>query len=168
MKFDDFWKRFVSFGLAFSLGLFAAAFWYQINFANIFRQKTKLVPKKVSSTNNGRGASGCCDNGDYVGETDKKTADTSLSKVQGVKIISKPRAIYTDEARLNQIQGKVLLRVTFSANGQIGAISIISSLPDGLTEAAITAAKGIKFEPAKRNGVPYSVTKPVEYNFWIY
>jgi len=86
----------------------------------------------------------------------------------GVTIISKPRANYTDAARQNQVQGKVVLRVTFSANGSIGQISVISGLGNGLTEQAIAAARSIRFEPAKKAGVPVSVTKPVEYSFTIY
>jgi TonB family protein len=172
MSFDDFWKRFVAFGLMFSLSLFAAAFFYDMNLTRLFRPKEKPAPKIVSTTtNNGIGASG----DDYGPDDPRNFQDKTLKKpdskpelTEGVKIISKPRAIYTDEARVNQVQGKVVLRVTFSANGQIGSISISSGLPDGLTEAAIEAARGIKFEPAKRNGVPYSVNKPVEYTFTIY
>jgi TonB family protein len=172
MNFDDFYKRFVAFGLMFSLSLLAAAFFYDLNLTRLFRQKEKPVPKIVSTTtNNGIGDSG----DDYGADDPRNFQDKTLKKsdskpelTEGIKIISKPRAIYTDEARVNQVQGKVILRVTFSANGKIGAISIISGLPDGLTEQAINAAKGIKFEPAKRNGVPYSVTKPVEYTFTIY
>ena len=61
-----------------------------------------------------------------------------------------------------------MLRVTFSANGSIGGITPISKLPFGLTEEAIKAARGIRFEPAMKESVPYSVTKPVEYTFTIY
>lgn len=85
-----------------------------------------------------------------------------------VNVTSKPRATYTDEARQKAITGTVTLRVTFLANGQIGSISPISGLPSGLTEQAIAAARLIKFEPAKQNGVPKSVTKPVQYSFTIY
>jgi len=87
---------------------------------------------------------------------------------EGVKIIAKPKALYSDPARQNQVQGTVRLRVTFSANGQIAGISAVSGLPYGLTEQAIAAARAIKFEPAKKNGVPISVTKQVEYNFTMY
>ena len=93
---------------------------------------------------------------------------TPVGPTEGVKILSKPRANYTDAARQNQVQGKVVLRVTFSANGSIGAISVVSGLGNGLTEQAIAAARGIRFEPAKRGGVPYTVSKPVEYTFTIY
>ncbi|MBA2620436.1 MAG: energy transducer TonB [Acidobacteria bacterium] len=86
----------------------------------------------------------------------------------GVTITSKPRANYTDAARQNQLQGTVTLRVTFNANGTIGGITPVNGLGMGLTEQAIAAARGIRFEPAKKNGVPQTVTKQVQYSFTIY
>jgi len=86
----------------------------------------------------------------------------------GVKILSQPRASYTDAARQAGIQGKVVLRVTFQSDGSVGAISAVSGLPNGLTERAIAAARSIRFEPAKRNGVPIAVTRTIEYSFTIY
>ena len=77
-------------------------------------------------------------------------------------------ANYTDLARRNEIQGEVLLRVTFLANGGIGSISVVSSLPYGLTEQAIAAAKKITFLPARKNGKKYAVVKTVQYTFSIY
>jgi TonB family protein len=85
-----------------------------------------------------------------------------------LKIISKPRPGYTDAARQNNIQGTVILRVTFLASGQIGSISPVKGLPNGLTEQAIAAARRISFEPAKVNGVGQSVTRQIEYSFSIY
>lgn len=86
----------------------------------------------------------------------------------GVTITSKPRANYTDAARQSQLQGTVTLRVTFNSNGTIGSIAPVSGLGMGLTEQAIAAARGIRFEPAKKNGVPQTVTKQVQYSFTIY
>jgi TonB family protein len=85
-----------------------------------------------------------------------------------MKIVSKPRANYTDTARQNQVQGTVTLRVTFLANGQIGSISPVSGLPYGLTEQAIAAAKSIRFEPAKKDGVPIPKVKQIDYSFTLY
>ncbi len=82
-----------------------------------------------------------------------------------IKIISRPKAEMTVAARNNNVEGKVVLSVTFLASGQIGEIKIISGLPDGLTEEGIKAAKQMKFEPAKKNGVPVDTTRIVEYNF---
>jgi TonB family protein len=121
-----------------------------------------------SGYGNGNGNGNGDGDGDGDGDRIVVKKPTPIGPTEGVKILSKPRANYTDAARQNQVQGKVVLRVTFSANGSIGAISVISGLGNGLTEQAIAAARGIRFEPAKRGGVPYSVTKPVEYTFTIY
>jgi TonB family protein len=85
-----------------------------------------------------------------------------------LKILVKPRPNYTDAARTNNVQGVVRLRVTFLANGTIGSISPVSGLGYGLTEAAIAAARSIRFEPAKKGGVPQTVTRVVEFNFALY
>ncbi len=94
--------------------------------------------------------------------TDPKGENRSL------KILSKPAPGYTKEARTNNVQGIVRLRVTFLANGSIGSITPVQGLPNGLTEKAIAAARQIKFEPAMKNGKPISVTKLFEYSFVIY
>ncbi|HEY8560661.1 MAG TPA: energy transducer TonB [Pyrinomonadaceae bacterium] len=119
----------------------------------------------------GRGSGNGDGEGDGDGDSDGSrivVKKPPVGPTEGVKILSKPRANYTDAARQAQVQGKVVLRVTFSANGSIGAISVISGLGNGLTEQAIAAARGIRFEPAKKAGVPVSVSKPVEYSFTIY
>lgn len=85
-----------------------------------------------------------------------------------VKIISKPKAPYTDEARQNNVQGSVTLKIVFLASGQIGSVTAVSRLPYGLTENAIAAAKQIKFEPKKVNGVPVTVSMTFQYGFNIY
>jgi len=85
-----------------------------------------------------------------------------------VKIISKPGAKYTDAARQNQFSGTVRLRVTFLPSGQVGSVSAVGSLPYGLTEQAIAAAKSIRFEPAKRDGVPIPKVKQIDYSFTLY
>ncbi|MCY7347330.1 MAG: energy transducer TonB [Pyrinomonadaceae bacterium] len=87
---------------------------------------------------------------------------------EAIKIFSKPQPKYTDAARTNNVTGTVTLRVTFTANGQIGSIAPVSGLPYGLTEQAISAARLIKFEPPKRNGVPYAVSKTIAYTFSIF
>lgn len=83
-------------------------------------------------------------------------------------ITYKPKPNYTNEARSNETQGTVLLRIQFLANGTIGAISTINSLPNGLTESSIEAARQIKFNPATKNGQPVSVSKTLQFTFTIY
>lgn len=84
------------------------------------------------------------------------------------KIIAKPRAAYTDEARTNNVQGSVTLKIVLLASGQVGSITPLNRLPYGLTEQAIAAAKQIKFEPKKVNGVPQATTVTFQYGFNIY
>ena len=101
-------------------------------------------------------------------ENDKDLPKVKTGVTQAVKILSKARANYTDLARQIVVQGKVVLKVTFLASGGVGAISVVSGLSSGLTEQAIAAARSIKFEPAKVNGVAVSVTKTIEYTFAIF
>jgi len=91
-----------------------------------------------------------------------------VGPTEGIKILSKPQPRYTDAARTNNVQGTVTLKVTFSASGQVTGVAPINGLPYGLTEQAIAAARQIRFEPPKRNGVPYSISKSIQYTFSIY
>jgi TonB family protein len=85
-----------------------------------------------------------------------------------VRVLSKPEATYTEEARRNQISGTIVVRCVFGANGKVFGIRPISSLAGGLTENAIRAARGITFIPATKDGRPVSVWMEVVYNFNIY
>jgi TonB family protein len=84
------------------------------------------------------------------------------------RIASQPKPVYTDSARQNQIQGTVVLLVVLKFDGTIGSIRVVSGLAYGLTEQAIAAARNIKFTPAKKDGVPVSVSVQVEYLFSLY
>lgn len=90
------------------------------------------------------------------------------SEVKPLQITSKPRANYTEEAKKNGTQGTVTLKVTFLSNGAIGNISVVKGLPDGLNELAVAAARNIRFDPERKNGVAVTVTKQVKYDFTIY
>lgn len=85
-----------------------------------------------------------------------------------LKILSKPKANYTDAARANKVSGRVKLTVTFLASGRVGSIRPLAGLPNGLTEQAVIAARNIRFEPERRNGAPVSVSRIVVYDFAIY
>jgi TonB family protein len=84
------------------------------------------------------------------------------------RILSKPDPTYTEEARQNQITGTVVLRVVMSASGEVTNIHAVSSLPYGLTERAIAAAKQVKFVPATKDGHPVSMWIELQYNFNLY
>jgi len=71
-----------------------------------------------------------------------------------VEIVSKPRPVYTDEARDRRIEGEVVLEVVFVATGQLRVLRVLDGLGYGLDQAAVEAAKKIEFTPARRNGRP--------------
>jgi periplasmic protein TonB len=75
-----------------------------------------------------------------------------------VEILSKPKPVYTDEARSLSIEGDVVLDVVFEASGVLTVLGVAQGLGHGLDEAAIVAAKKISFNPARSNGSPVSHT----------
>ena len=83
-----------------------------------------------------------------------------------VRLLEKPEPSYTEEARANKIAGTVILKVVFTSKGTVENINVIRSLPNGLTERAIEAAKKIKFVPATKDGHNVSMWMQLEYNFW--
>ncbi|HEU4768198.1 MAG TPA: energy transducer TonB [Pyrinomonadaceae bacterium] len=87
---------------------------------------------------------------------------------QRARLLSKPEPHYTEEARRNQIIGTVMLQVVFSSAGEVVQIRAVRTLPFGLTERAIAAAREIKFVPAVKGGRPVSVYMQLEYNFNLY
>ena len=87
---------------------------------------------------------------------------------QKIRITSKPDPSYTEEARKERTQGRVVLRAVFSSGGQVTNIRAVSGLPNGLTERAMTAAKQIKFVPATKDGRPVSMWMELQYNFNLY
>jgi TonB family C-terminal domain len=87
---------------------------------------------------------------------------------QRARLLSKPEPQYTEEARRNQVSGTVVLRVVFSSSGEVVQIRAVRTLPFGLTERAIAAARQIQFVPAVKGGQPVSVAMQLEYNFNLY
>ncbi|MEQ1764292.1 MAG: TonB family protein [Pyrinomonadaceae bacterium] len=97
-----------------------------------------------------------------------KSDAASMAEHEGLVIVSKVRARYTDAARSNGERGTVTLRVNFLANGGIGDIEVINSLKYGLTEQAIAAARRMVFLPQRFKGVPVRTSRPVSFAFNIY
>ena len=84
------------------------------------------------------------------------------------RILTRPEPQYTEDARKSNVSGTVVLRAIFAADGTVQNILFIRSLPGGLTEQAIKAARNIKFVPATKDGRPVSQFIQIEYNFHIY
>jgi len=113
---------------------------------------------------------GCCgpggSQGNNVDDPDRVYPAPLVS--ERARVIAKPEPQYTEEARRNAVTGSVVLRVVFSRNGEVTNIRALQSLPFGLTERAIAAARLIRFRPATRDGRPVNVYMQLEYNFNLY
>lgn len=84
------------------------------------------------------------------------------------RVLGKPEPLYTEEARRKQVTGTVVLSAIFAMDGKVKAIRALKSLPNGLTESAIAAARQIRFVPAIKDGKPVSMFMHLEYNFNLY
>jgi len=125
-------------------------------------------PGEKGNMGDGSRQLGCCGPG---GGSDRDGSDQPFagSQVeQRARVLFKPEPTYTEDARKNQVTGTVMLRVVFASNGDVVQIRAVHTLPYGLTERAIAAARQIKFVPAVKGGRPVSVFMQLEYNFNLY
>ena len=113
---------------------------------------------------------GCCGPGGGKGNNvdDPDRVYPAPQVTERARVLAKPEPQYTEEARRNAVTGSVVLRVIFSRSGEVINIRAVQSLPFGLTERAIAAARLIRFRPATRDGRPVNVYMQLEYNFNLY
>jgi TonB family protein len=100
-----------------------------------------------------------------------RSVDPGVSPEPGVtplRLISKPKATYTDNARSAGVSGSVRLVLLMGANGRILHILKLKGLGYGLDEQAIRAAKQIRFEPKMKDGKPVTTVITLEYGFQVY
>jgi TonB family protein len=88
------------------------------------------------------------------GEAARPATRPASPAVQPVEILEKPDPIYPAEARALRIEGDVVLEVIFAAAGEVRVLRVVRGLGHGLDEAAIAAARRIRFRPERRNGEP--------------
>jgi TonB family protein len=125
------------------------------------------------------GATGTANTGGYTG----KVASTGIPAVQAavvatpaitatpkstnLEVLSKPAVQYTSEARQLRVQGDVVLRVTFTAAGQVLVQGVVHGLGHGLDEEARRVASQIRFRPATRNGQAVDMTTNITITFQL-
>jgi TonB family protein len=84
-----------------------------------------------------------------------------------IEVLSKPTVQYTSEARQLRIQGDVVLKVTFTAAGQVVVQGILRGLGHGLDEEARRVAQQIRFRPATRAGQAVDATTTITISFQL-
>lgn len=82
-----------------------------------------------------------------------------------LKILEQPKPELPQNHLTTDIQGTVVLRIQFLDFGEIGEITPMQTLPSGLTERAVLAARKIKFEPEMKDGKPVTVVKEIRYYY---
>jgi TonB family protein len=80
-------------------------------------------------------------------------------------VLEKVQPVYTEKARQEKQQGKVLLRMIINEEGTVEDVEVIEGQPYGLTETAVDAARQWRFEPALYRGEPVAVIYLVTVNF---
>ncbi len=84
----------------------------------------------------------------------KEVAKPKAAALEPVRILAKPEPAYTPQARALRLEGDVTVEALFRADGRVEAVQVVRGLGHGLDEAAIAAVAAIRFEPARRAGVP--------------
>ncbi len=124
------------------------------------------------------GATGAGNIGHYgkVGSAGIPAAPAALSPVHqtnaqpeytSLEVLSKPPVRYTSEAKQLKVQGDVVLRVTFMADGQVVVHSVVHGLGHGLDQEAAREAEHIRFRPATRNGHAVDLTTDIIITFQL-
>lgn len=85
--------------------------------------------------------------------------------VQAPKVIHKTPPLYTEVARKEKQQGRVVLRAVINEQGEVEDVEVIEGQPYGLNEAAVEAVRQWRFEPAIYEGKPVPVFYMLTINF---
>jgi len=100
-----------------------------------------------------------------VSPPESRTVFGSSEVQKRARLVDAPAAAYPDEARAAKAKGEVRLRLVLAADGSVKNVFPMRPLPYGLTDAAMNAARQIKFTPAVRNGRPVSQFTTLSYEF---
>jgi TonB family protein len=81
---------------------------------------------------------------------------------------STPDPVYSQAARYEKYQGKMVVSAIVNKEGNMEKIEVVRPLGLGLDEQAAVQMKTWRFDPAKRDGDPVAVAMHVEVKFQLY
>jgi len=90
---------------------------------------------------------------------------TGLQDVTRPVPLNRPRPSYTDEARNHGVQGVIRLRILVELDGSVKEVRFLTHLPDGLDQAALDAARQMRFRPATKAGQPVLFWQIIDVEF---
>ncbi|MBL8924451.1 MAG: energy transducer TonB [Myxococcaceae bacterium] len=74
---------------------------------------------------------------------------------------------YPDDAKKNEIEGTVVLKVTIDEDGKVTDVKVLKGLGYGLDEASIAAMRRFKFKPATKGGEAVGTTITYNYSWYL-
>jgi protein TonB len=95
----------------------------------------------------------------------KPIAATENEEVVKPRPLSVVRATYTDEARLARVQGRVVMELAINDRGDVTDARVVSGLGYGLDDAALSAARRLRFSPALRGSRPVATSYVIAMRF---
>ena len=108
---------------------------------------------------------------EVAGSTDKLLAASGpvyvTDEMTKPELVSYVEPEYSKEARAARIQGVVILEAVVDERGDVTVEKVLKGLSHGLTEAAVAAVQGSKYEPATLNGQPVAVYYNLTVNFQL-
>ncbi|HKY23160.1 MAG TPA: TonB family protein [Vicinamibacterales bacterium] len=87
------------------------------------------------------------------------------SGIKAPRLLREVKAGYTEEARVRNLEGEVVLEIVVRRDGSVSDVKLISGLPSGLNERAIAAVRQWRFAPATRLGHAVDVIVEVAVEF---
>jgi TonB family protein len=129
---------------------------------------TGMGPGRGSSGNTGGGDLNIGGGGPGPGGVDYSRPFRQNEVTRKAVITFKPEPGFTEWARRFNVTGVVRLRAILHSSGTMQSISVVKSLPHGLTRKALDAARQMRFQPAQKDGQAVSQYIVLEYNYNIY
>jgi protein TonB len=93
----------------------------------------------------------------------EKTINLSPSEAEG-SLLRRVEPKYPDEARLQHVQGTVILDVQIGTDGKVQDVQVVSG-PPLLAQASTDAIKQWRFKTPRVNGHPAEMQTQVKLNF---
>ncbi len=89
-------------------------------------------------------------------------ADATISPPTLVEFVDAP---YPPAARMQGLEADVLLRIAIAADGSVSGATVIEPVGNGFDEAALEAARSLRFQPALAGTEPIAVLIEFTYGF---
>ena len=87
------------------------------------------------------------------------------SGIDPPRLLREVKPDYTEDARLQRIEGEVVLEIVVRRDGSVGDVKLLRGLRAGLNDRAVVAVRQWRFSPAHRKGAPVDVVVEVAVEF---